>query len=76
MVEFLKDQRDKSEWDKMDCLILVLMSHGEGSSIFDNDGIKVKISDLTDMFSSKNCRGLDKKPRLVFIQACRIEGII
>lgn len=73
MVEFLKDQRDKSEWDKMDCLVLVLMSHGEGSSIFDNDGIKVKISDLTDMFSSKNCRGLDKKPRLVFIQACRIE---
>lgn len=71
MYQFLEKKRKEVAWDQMECLILVLMSHGVGSRITGSDNKDVEINQLLDIFSSQNCLGLDNKPRLVFVQACR-----
>lgn len=74
MYDFLKEERDKIQnWKEIECVVLILMSHGECGYIYGNDPDHrtVKLTDLTELFDSENCPGLDDKPRLVFVQACR-----
>ncbi|XP_052095498.1 caspase-3-like [Mytilus californianus] len=74
MLKFLKEERDKVNWNTMECLILVIMSHGETTGIFGTDGQIVELKKITEMFESSQCSGLNEKPRLVFVQACRGEN--
>lgn len=74
MLIFLKEERDKVNWNTMECLILVIMSHGESTGIFGTDGQIVELKKITEMFESSQCSGLNEKPRLVFVQACRGEN--
>lgn len=71
MFQFLEKTRDAEDWDNMDCLVLILMSHGRGISILGSDGEYAEINDFLRIFQSENCLGLHEKPRLVFVQACR-----
>lgn len=60
---------DHSEYD---CFVLCLMSHGkERNRILCSGGGIVKIEEVLDMFTSVNCKTLEGKPKVVFIQACR-----
>lgn len=60
---------DHSEYD---CFVLCLMSHGkEGGRILCSGGGIVKTEEVLDVFTSVNCKTLEGKPKLVFIQACR-----
>lgn len=72
MVDFLKTERDKVDWKEMECVIIILMSHGEGCYILGSDEEYVPLKTLTDLFSNEQCIDLHEKPRLVFVQACRI----
>lgn len=74
MVNFLEAERKKVDWKEMECVILILMSHGEDCNILGSDDEPVPLKTLTDLFSSPQCKYLDGKPRLVFVQACRSEG--
>ncbi|XP_052073553.1 caspase-3-like isoform X2 [Mytilus californianus] len=72
MFEFLIKERNKIEnWKDIECIVLILMSHGTSGYIYGSDRIPIKLSDLTYVFDSEHCIGLDDKPRLVFVQACR-----
>ena len=71
MVDFLTNERDKVNWDEMECLILVIMSHGDTTGVFGTDGDLINLKEMTELFTSANCPGLNEKPRLVFVQACR-----
>lgn len=72
MVRFLEEKRDKiTNWTDIDCVVLILMSHGEGPYIYGNDEIPIKLTDIIEVFATNNCQGLKDKPRLVFVQACR-----
>lgn len=72
MVKWLEKERDDiDDWDKIECVVLILMSHGKGEYIFGDDNIPVKLTDITAVFDSNHCKGLDEKPRLAFVQACR-----
>ena len=71
MWDFLLKQRNEEDWKSFECVVLILMSHGQGDCILGDDGKAVKVKDLTDIFSTENCPDLDGKPRLVFVQACR-----
>ncbi|XP_063397694.1 caspase-14-like [Mytilus trossulus] len=72
MVKWLEKERDSiTDWDKIECVVLILMSHGKGEYIFGDDNKPVKLTDITAVFDSNHCKGLDEKPRLVFVQACR-----
>lgn len=72
MFEFLSKERNKIEnWKDIQCIVLIIMSHGSSGYIYGNDDNPIKLTDLTDVFDSEHCPGLDDKPRLVFVQACR-----
>ena len=71
MIDFLTNERDKVTWHDMECVVLIIMSHGETNGIYGTDGKLTKLKDMTDIFNSSQCPGLDLKPRLVFVQACR-----
>ena len=71
MIDFLTNERDKVNWHDMECVVLIIMSHGETNGIYGTDGKLKKLKDMTDIFNSSQCHGLDLKPRLVFVQACR-----
>ncbi|XP_076108391.1 cell death protein 3-like [Mytilus galloprovincialis] len=72
MVRFLEEERDNiTTWTDIDCVVLILMSHGEGPYIYGNDEIPIKLTDIIEVFASNYCDGLKDKPRLVFVQACR-----
>jgi hypothetical protein len=71
MIDFLTNERDKVNWHDMECVVLIIMSHGETNGIYGTDGKLTKLKDMTDIFNSSQCHGLDLKPRLVFVQACR-----
>ncbi|CAC5415876.1 unnamed protein product [Mytilus coruscus] len=72
MVKWLEKERDSiADWDKIECVVLILLSHGKGEYIFGDDNIPVKLTDITAVFDSNHCKGLDEKPKLVFVQACR-----
>lgn len=70
--EFLIEERNKiKNWKEVECIVLIFMSHGTCGYIYGNDHKAIKLSDLTEVFDSEHCPGLDDKPRLVFVQACR-----
>ncbi|XP_052073551.1 caspase-3-like isoform X2 [Mytilus californianus] len=72
MVMFLKKERnDIKNWNEIECVVLILMSHGKGEYIYGDDNIPVNLADIIGVFDSVHCPGLDEKPRLVFVQACR-----
>ncbi|XP_076094739.1 caspase-3-like [Mytilus galloprovincialis] len=74
MLKFLKEERNKVDWNAMDCVILVVMSHGHTTGIFGTDGQEIELKKITELFESSQCPGLNEKPRLVFVQACRGEN--
>ena len=71
MIDFLTKERGKVNWYDMECVVLIIMSHGETNEIYGTDGKLTKLKDMKDIFNSSQCPGLDLKPRLVFVQACR-----
>ena len=53
-----------------DSFVLCVMSHGaEGEVVLGTDGIQFTLTKIYEIFG--NCKLLSKKPKMVFIQACR-----
>ncbi|CAC5415879.1 CASP2 [Mytilus coruscus] len=74
MLRFLEEERDKIKASKeIECIVLILMSHGEGAEIYGNDNKMIELTKIIEVFDSDHCPSLDEKPRLVFVQACRID---
>ncbi|XP_026352552.1 caspase-14-like isoform X1 [Ursus arctos] len=59
--------------DDVGCCLVTLMSHGEKGFIKMEDGEKVSLEDIFEMFNNKNCPALQEKPKIFIIQACRGE---
>ncbi|XP_041378643.1 caspase-7-like isoform X2 [Gigantopelta aegis] len=56
-----------------DCLVCIIMSHGEDGLLFGTDLEYVKVNDLSSYFQPDRCKNLIDKPKIFFIQACRGE---
>lgn len=55
-----------------DCLVVILMSHGNRDTIDGSDGEHLHlVNDVYTLFNNENCEALQGKPKLFFIQACR-----
>ena len=50
-----------------DCIICVILTHGEEGLIYSTDG-QIKLKELTTKFRCENLHG---KPKLFFFQACQ-----
>ncbi|XP_056005199.1 caspase-2-like isoform X2 [Ostrea edulis] len=65
-----------SQSDKVkdsDCFIFIILTHGGDEGVFGVDEKSVSVSTLTEMFEPNNCPGLNEKPKIFLIQACRGE---
>lgn len=66
--EVAKEEKQKNA----QCLVVILMSHGENGGIYGIDG---KLLNLTQevyaQFNDSNCPSLQGKPKVFFVQACR-----
>ncbi|XP_074644962.1 caspase-8-like [Tubulanus polymorphus] len=56
---------------KYDCFVCFILTHGELGCVYGTDGEKVRISEITYLFSAMPCPTLKGKPKLFFIQACQ-----
>uniref|UniRef100_A0A1I8I0Q1 ANK_REP_REGION domain-containing protein n=1 Tax=Macrostomum lignano TaxID=282301 RepID=A0A1I8I0Q1_9PLAT len=55
---------------KFDCFVAFIMSHGKYDKVLGSDGNYVELDDVISPFY--DCRSLQNKPKLFFIQGCRI----
>lgn len=60
----------EEDHSKRDCLVVVVLSHGEQNKIFCSDS-DYRPEDLWNPFTADQCPTLAGKPKLFFIQACR-----
>nr|XP_045759967.1 caspase-14-like isoform X4 [Mirounga angustirostris] len=75
LIEKIRSFRDglNESKDDVGCCLVTLMSHGEKGFIRMEDGEKVSLEDIFEMFNNKNCPALQEKPKIFIIQACRGE---
>ncbi|XP_039692738.1 caspase-14-like [Pteropus medius] len=59
--------------NEIGCCLVTLMSHGENGFIKMEDGDRVSLENVFEMFNNKNCPALHEKPKIFIIQACRGE---
>ena len=73
LIEKIRSFRDglNESKDDVGCCLVTLMSHGEKGFIKMEDGEKVSLEDIFEMFNNKNCPALQEKPKIFIIQACR-----
>ncbi|CAG7818768.1 unnamed protein product [Allacma fusca] len=69
-------------WDKLwevrdqdhsasDCVVVVIMSHGERNLIYVKDGTLIPVNLIWQEFAADKCPTLAGKPKIFIIQACR-----
>ena len=61
---------NNSDHDKYDSLVVCVSSHGNQRSIYGSDSVEVNRDEFCN--SIKTCPSLAGKPKLFFIQACRL----
>ncbi|KAH3761715.1 caspase 7 [Pelomyxa schiedti] len=64
----------KEDYSQVGCLVLILSSHGGNNVIYGSDDSSVPLEWVSDQFRTSNCRSLDRKPRIILVQACRGNG--
>ncbi|XP_014809874.1 PREDICTED: caspase-8 [Calidris pugnax] len=68
--ETISIQQRKDHKDE-DCFVCCILSHGKKGVIYGVDGQEVPIQELTTAFTGQNCRSLNGKPKVFFVQACQ-----
>lgn len=72
MKELLRLVSKAESHTSADCLVVILMSHGDEGFIFGSDGKKLDLqNDVYGTFNNKECPTLQGKPKIFFVQACR-----
>lgn len=71
LLETLKEVSREDHTDN-DCLVVVVMSHGEHGILYARDN-KYNVDSLWKNFLGNSCPSLIGKPKMFFIQACRGE---
>ncbi|XP_052760463.1 cell death protein 3-like [Mya arenaria] len=68
LLAWLVAEREKITEDTC-VFMLVIMSYGSKGDILCVDGDMISLQEIVDMFSSKNCKALQGKPKIVLVQA-------
>lgn len=72
--KFNEIKKDKKTLKNTDCLVVVILTHGNQDGVFATDRL-MKIKTLMDHFSAENCPELMLKPKVFIFQACRGEQL-
>ncbi|PAA56209.1 hypothetical protein BOX15_Mlig000705g2, partial [Macrostomum lignano] len=62
---------NQAELQNHGCFVCFLMAHGTADSIYGCDGRPLEIKYLAARFQANICSGLEHKPKIFFVQACR-----
>ncbi|XP_050098176.1 uncharacterized protein LOC126579021 [Anopheles aquasalis] len=68
------DEISKLDHTNHDCLVVVVMTHGDPDKLYTKDGSYV-IDELWNKFTGDSCTTLRGKPKLFFIQACSYQKL-
>lgn len=71
MKDWLSRKAQEEQQKAADCLVVVLMSHGDKDTIYGVDHKPLPLESIYAQFNNKNCPSLQRKPKLFFVQACR-----
>ncbi|KAH6932601.1 hypothetical protein HPB50_008022 [Hyalomma asiaticum] len=71
MRKTLMEAAQSKDHDGAECLVVILMSHGELDMIYGEDWQLLHLEDIYSLFGNKHCPALQGKPKVFFIQACR-----
>jgi len=71
-LEQVMKEQAKLNYEKYDCFLCVVMSHGNDEKIFTSDNQQISFEEI--MAPIKECPTLVSKPKLFFFQACRGEN--
>ncbi|KAH9377299.1 hypothetical protein HPB48_020336 [Haemaphysalis longicornis] len=71
MKTLLSEKAREEQQKAADCLVVVLMSHGDKDTIYGSDNEELPLGDIYEMFNNDNCPVLQGKPKLFFVQTCR-----
>lgn len=64
--------QEQQQQQQVDCLVVILMSHGIQDVIYGVDGEQLDLNrDVYQLFSNENCPSLQGKPKLFFVQSSR-----
>jgi len=68
-LEQVMQEQAKLNYEKYDCFLCVVMSHGNEDKIVTSDNKVISFEEI--MAPIKKCSSLENKPKLFFFQACR-----
>jgi len=68
--QLVDDQTGESVHRHLRSFILVITSHGDQGAVGGSDGKQIEITEIMDLLSPKNFPAMEKKPKIVIIQAC------
>lgn len=72
MKSFLRKAAEPEKHRDADCLVVILLSHGNENAIEGTDGNMLDLrNEIYSLFNNTNCPTLKEKPKLFFVQACR-----
>lgn len=70
-LNFKIEELTKMTYENYGSLVICLLSHGTNNSIACYDGEYVDTNELQYKFSPDSCSGLEGKPKIFLIDACR-----
>ena len=60
-----------SDLKKHDCLVVIILSHGNSGQIITSDNEAVEFEKVLTIFNNQNCHQMIKKPKMFFFNCCR-----
>ncbi|XP_067940460.1 malignant fibrous histiocytoma-amplified sequence 1 homolog [Watersipora subatra] len=70
MLDVISDETKRPEHGNYAMFVLIILSHGSETGISGTDGRMVRRTDINNALSAQNFPAMDRKPKLLIIQAC------
>jgi hypothetical protein len=71
--EFLEQVAEEiNEKKNSSCFVCCIMTHGHMGKLYGSDIVPIDINKIIELFKESNCPNLGGKPKMFFIQACRM----
>ncbi len=67
----MEAELQKISKEAKESLIVMIISHGRDEKVICSDEQDLRITEIVDIFSEKNCKTLSRKPKLFFFNCCR-----
>jgi len=74
-IKQILDEVRRENHEDADCLLVIVMTHGEDDNLMDSNYRKYEPEELWSVFDAENCPSLAFKPKMFFLQAYQMERL-